>query len=703
MKKIWIKLLSVVMCALMLAPTCSIAAADTKAADASIIKIETDDVHSEVGFIDGGTLVDEYDPTEMDPASGKAKAPSSVPGKTTGWYNEKGLKLVIDLGATHEVTSLYYYNYNTNTTLKFETKLDRLDPWGETVTSTSPDKAQWVEVKINAECRYIHLTGTYINDAPGEIVVYGTRTGEYDVIPEKTEHAYPTISDFMGVNGNIAASTRHMAAVSQVREYHNWLWTENRESWSMGTPSANFADTVVGNFDVFYMACYNLGLNVVPCMMFNSDVEFFENGQSRPSMPLEDGTYDSDNAATYWTYASSMYQYAARYGSNDFITTYSDKNANHEHEWSKLTTLEDNKNMKKATCEVEGCEAYQLQDLSTISVLLGGKRVGLDYIKYIEMGNEPDLTWEDAEDYSGPFQLAALTSAAYDGHEGTMGAAFGVKQADPTMKVAMAGVAGSSLDYILAMEMWAKFNRQDGKLPFDVVNVHSYCTKTINVNGKSVIVGASPEEGGLYKKLDKFVDWRNTYYPDMEVWITEFGWDTNQSYDTKTSSHGYGEYTGRQVQAMWLIRTWVLFAASGADKAYMYMTGGANDDAVGQYGTCGLIDGSGQKKDSWYYTNTLNKVMGDMSFQEIIESGHKNIWVYRFANAEGTSGYVVWCPTSDGTKVENYQLHLSGATNATLVEFANKADTGIQTELTVADNGMVTVNVSECPIIILAD
>ena len=57
----------------------------------------------------------------------------------------------------------------------------------------------------------------------------------------------------------------------------------------------------------------------------------------------------------------------------------------------------------------------------------------------------------------------------------------------------------------------------------------------------------------------------------------------------------------------------------------------------------------------------------------------------------------------DGTKVENYELHLCGATTAEIVEFANKQDLGIHSALTVGEDGKVTVNVSECPIIILAE
>ena len=714
MKNFWLRITAFVLCILMVLPMLAACGdtgegttpAETTPADppapvVSRIEVDPDNAHDEIGFITAGNLFDEF-ATVGDPDANQGVAPENSPGKPTGWANEKGLSVSVDLGANYYVSHLYYYAATPEVALSFSTRLSRLDAWSSPVTTTSPATSQWIKVEINAECHYLHLEGLLGSHAPSEIVLYGYQTGESDPIPTKTERTeYPTIGELMGMNGNISCRTSNLAATTYLREYHNWLWNESTEAWEKGSSSINFTTTNVGSFDTFYLMCSKAGISPVPCMMFASDLSYFENGQSRPSWPLEDGTYDSEDPQTYFRYASTIYQYVARYGSNEFLQPVVGGDASHEHDWSKFKTWEEDSSYKIRTCS--GCDAYQLQDLSSIRVLVGGKRVGLGYIEYIELGNEPNLTWEDAEDHSGPWQLAALTSAAYDGHEGTMGTGYGAICADPNIKVSMAGLAGSSLSYIRAMDMWAKLNRKDGEIPCDVFNVHTYCVKSVNVNGASISVGCSPEEYGLAESLQDLVEWRDTYYPDKEIWLSEFGWDTNQSYETKPSSHAYGEYTGRQVQAMWLVRSYILLSASGIDKAFMYMCNGSNDDTVGQYGTSGLIDGDGKKKDSWYYLNTLNNTMYDMAFQEDFASGHRDVMVYRYQNAEGKSAFVVWCPTSDGTKVENYELHLCGATTAELVEFANLEDNGIHSALTVDENGKVTVNVSECPIIILAE
>jgi hypothetical protein len=132
----------------------------------------------------------------------------------------------------------------------------------------------------------------------------------------------------------------------------------------------------------------------------------------------------------------------------------------------------------------------------------------------------------------------------------------------------MAGLAGCPVGYIRSMAMWSKLNRQDGDLPFDIINVHTYCRSYINVNGAQIAVGSSPESFGLVESLQELIDWRDTYYPEKEIWLTEFGWDTNEDYLTEQSSHSYGEYTSRQVQAMWMVRSYLLLSASGSCRPY---------------------------------------------------------------------------------------------------------------------------------------
>ena len=238
----------------------------------------------------------------------------------------------------------------------------------------------------------------------------------------------------------------------------------------------------------------------------------------------------------------------------------------------------------------------------------------------------------------------------------------------------------------------------------DAFNVHTYCRKTIEYNGYSIEIGVSPEEADLAGALADILEFRNTYYPDKEVWLTEFGWDTNQSYLTQGSSHAYGPYTGRQVQAMWLTRAYFILASIGVDRAAMYMCRdvGAEETSVGKYGTSGVVTSDGkEKKDSYYYLYTLKSTMNDMYFVEIIDSGNEDVWVYKFENGQGKTCYAVWCPTSDNVRVDGYQLNIGNASTATLTEMAYGQISGVSSDLTI-EGGSVSVNVSECPILVFA-
>ena len=659
------------------------------------IRVTEDMLYDEVGFIDLDRLVDEFD-NVGDLMTNTDYRPETTPKCGGGWKDELGLSVTIDLGANYHISAIFYYHPMLKPNLAFSMKTNRLDDWGTAVNAEG--QSRWTKVEVDLDGHYLHITAPNASVMPSELVLYGYRTGPYDTIPARTERTeYPTLGEFMGLNGNVNSSAANLTAGTYIREYHNWLWTENAERWGTELPSAVYISTPVGNFDTFYMLADMKGLNVVPCLMFTDDHALFENGQSRPSSPLADGTYDSDNAHTYNLYAAAVYQYVARYGANDF-TKIEGGTAGCEHSWGRYAAVtEGNDLIKSRTCSA--CGAVQTQDYTTIRAS-GAKKTGLGFIDYIELGNEPNLDWEHVDDYHSPFQLAALTSASYDGHEGTMGAGYGAKTADPRIKVAMGGLAGIPLDYIRSMDLWAKFNRQDGELPMDVINVHSYCEKNVKVGSIYRTVGISPEEFGLVEELQALVEWRDTYYPDKEIWLTEFGWDTSGKYSSSVSVHEFGGFTTRDIQAMWLVRSFLLLSASGIDKAHWFMCDGQNDDDGGRFATCGLIDGNNRKKDSWYYMRTLLTNMGDMAFVEAIDTGREDLMVYRYENAEGKSGYAVWCPTSEGKTIENYNLKID-ATAAELVEFANMQEYGVKSDLTVNADGTVTITASERPVLVL--
>ncbi len=497
---------------------------------------------------------------------------------------------IIDLSYIHYVDSIWIYFDGEPKELdirssKKAANFNTPEAWdGTNVTypaSTFTSKG-WTEIKIQKEVKYLQVQ--YLDgDAPTEVMVYGYAIGESET--EKigsTKHKLPTIGELMGQcallgMGAGECSPEQLECSYVIREYHNVGWSYSISSFP--NKSTTLINTVVGNFDAQYKKYSDAGFLVVPCLQWNeasSPARVYNEYDGKLSSTV--ATWEEKYLPqTYVAYADLIYQYAARYGS------------------SKMGYI------------TENMIAHSDAPSATA-------QAGLNYIQWIEMGNEPN-----GEDSAGatPYQLAALTSAAYDGHMRTLLSDIynpnsltyflGGKNADPDIKLAMAGLAGIGDRYIAGMVYWMRANRTDGSIAVDAFNVHTYFGKWFTLNGQKIIVGVSPEEYGLVNELSDLLEYRDKYYPDVEVWITEFGWDTNQSYETMTSAHAYDtpDYDGdgvisdrenikraREIQGMWLTRAYLLLSSCGIDKATMYMcedTAYANElTSIGKYGTCGI-------------------------------------------------------------------------------------------------------------------
>ena len=567
-------------------------------------------------------------------------------GDITEKDKEHVYDITIDLGAEHYVDCLYVFFDNADYSITFETG----DPFNyDNTVIASSDAVGWLQVDLKVFTRYINVLHNNGQSA-SEIMVYGARTGEYDVVNTE-RHDYKNFDYFLGINGNQSDSTKTLGCANYFRDYINWLWCFDRTVYPQ-VPGTTYSGSMSNKYDSKYLTFKRTTtISPVPCFMYTAS-----------DFPTE-SVADYMKPETYVMYGELMFQTALRFGYNE----------NNTEDMIKILN------------------SQQI-------------RFNKNTITWIEAGNEPN---GEGNDGFSPYELAVLTSTAYDGHCGTViaptGSGVGVMNANANVKMAMAGLAGVGVRYIQAMSFWMEHNRPDGELALDAFNVHTYCKKLINYNGYQVYVGVCPEIGKITQYVKELCDWRDKYYPDVEVWLTEFGWDTNTSYATENACHPYANFTARQLQAMWLVRAYFMFAEAGVDRAAMYMAQDLGDDATstGKYGTSGVIDYYGNYKDSYYYIYTLKNNMGDMHFAEVIDSGNENVWIYRFENDNGKSCYAVWCPTMDDIRVDGFKLNIDGNTSY-MVEFENGNTNGVSTNLTVTNN-TVTVNVSEVPILVFSE
>lgn len=555
----------------------------------------------------------------------------------------KTVDCYIDLKTTYRITHIGFYDTYGNPEVEF---LQGSPFHWKSITKQKLTAFKgWKVVEVaNVETQYLQIKASELASGLSEIALYGYQTGE-DPVEEEKPNVKPnfdiTIDEAIGANGFIDDRLSELKALGHVREYHNFRWVLDDK---LG--QNKFAPSYGGkwNFDDYYKMLYDNNIEAIPCIQGTSKAllskEYLNSGKATMNEKTNDIGTDPSLPASYKTHASTMFQYAARYGSQKV-------------DESKLLLASDQE-----------------------------KKTGLGYITYYENNNEPDKTWEGTNSYYSPYELAAMCSADYDGHEKTMGDTYGIKNADPNSKLVLGGLCSGTTQYLDLMKLWFENNRSDKKMAFDVINFHTYCGTQ------------APEENGFKQRCEEVVNWRNINAPDKEVWLTEFGWDTNIN-----SPHAAPT---QEAQGDWLIRSYLLSFAAGIDRSSMYMLRDAGwAGSPGSYATSGLVTekGAWTKKPSWYYVYTLKETLEGYVFDKVIEESN-NKYVYRFKK-EGTTEYVyaIWSPTSNGSSYQDSLEIGQASTKATLTTMQDGVFDGKRTRLTI-QNGKVKIPVSESPVFV---
>ncbi len=466
-------------------------------------------------------------------------------------------------------------------------------------------------------------------------------TGEFAVKQVNAYQRVYTMDQFIGTNAFIDVPQDKMKAVGFIREYHPWGFTEIEDDKFEYNRWNGFWD-----FDKYYKTLKEAKIDVCPAIWGSpgwlkpSDLNKPVVGSESPLLPN-----------SYREMAELMFQYAARYGS-------------------------------------------VVVDNSLLIVNVGQvKKSGLGYIKFYEDWNEQDRTWEGADKRFTAQQYAAMVSANVDGHAGEMGPNLGIKQADPSARFVMGGLAGMGTSYISEMKEWFELNRPDNKWPVDVINMHHYCEN----NG---IIGNSPEDNGLKQKVEAIAAWRDANIPDNEFWLTEFGYDTNSQSVNRVPV--FAGFTQEQIQAQWLLRTYLVLSSTGLDRAAQFMLRNQEpENTEARFRDCGFTSSQNTgyvPKLSWYAVYTMKNLLTGLYFNEVITES-SDVWAYRYSSPEKANQVVaLWCPGSSG-KTHSYKLSVPEGFNRAVAVMPNKTVGGERKNIEISE-GSVLVNVSEMPVFI---
>lgn len=629
--------------------------------DHSRIPLAPSMVMNEAGFGDATLLVDEQQEAG-DPAAGRGGTPTrSWHAEWTDWHYPASA--VIDLGAYHQLSRICLYDVEGTGMLTIA--IGTPFQWRTVVTDPLEGYGVWSTHPVGDATRYLRVTFGDAGTKMPELVVYGTALDAPEVAPEPAHHEQPTMDQFIGINAFVDDPAEAMEVAGFVREFHPWMWCEgDLGSTYPGYPhNANAFSPADGggggwSFDDFYARLNQRGITVSPAIQ--GSVPWLQDRSSPfafDAKPIPAGQ-DPTLPASYIAHADHLFQYAARYGTKPVIDD----------------------DLKLAAGQ--------------------HRRSGLGTLRYLENWNEPDKWWQGRAGYFRAYEYAAMCSADYDGHQGALGATVGIKNADRDLRLVMAGTAGLQLDYLKCIRFWSQHFRS-GSVPFDVLNVHHYA----NTGGeqRQGQGGISPEADRLLERLRTLVDYRNRYLPDKELWVTEFGYDTHPASPQRAPA--IGDKSGEQVQADWIVRSYLALAAAGVDRAALYMLRDVNPASATQFDTSGLVGpkGSWARKPSWYFVHTLKARLAGMRFEKELAAGRDDVRIYEFRHAEEPrSAFALWCPTSNGSAIPDYCFRLPQGAVATQVAFADGSTNGIATPLPIRD-AAVTLAVSETPVLVLVD
>ncbi len=610
---------------------------------------------------DASLLIDEQQ-ISGDPKNGIPGKPQTI---FQGGYNSiyYPLQVIFDLGSVHQLSDIYVFDKHNTDTLTIYSGTPQ--NWQNPVKIYLTRFNGWLSDTLNVSTRYIMLEFPSRKANIAEIILYGQSNAKAAPIPSRTIHKLPLVEDLIGINGLNNQPVDKLRCVGSIREYHQWRWDEgNGISSYPGYPNNQFAwapSWVSGanwgwNFDQVYSDFRKAGIDLSPCLQQTAPYMLYSTKRiEQKPISLNDNPLDPNS---YEEHARYLYQFTARYGSS---------------------VIDSSKLMLRPGQPIKS---------------------GMNLVKYVENWNEQDKWWRGRDGYFSPFEMAAMCSADYDGHEGSMGPGYGAKNADPNIKFVMGGLTTLGLDYIKSMKLWSDFNRNTG-FPADVLNFHHY-SNTSGGQDQALKKAISPEEDKLKDKLKEVVEYRDHYLPGKEIWLSEFGYDTNPN--SPQGARAIGQNDVYEVQAQWLLRSYLEIAAAGIDRAHAYFFSDINAGDPNKFNSCGLVNEKWfgyQPKTSWYYIYAMKKTLQGYRFTQEEVSGNPDVNIYKFDNeSTSTSIYVAWCNTSIDQKLNNFSINLSNSLGATLLELSNKDTVCNETGLVLDKNSNVSVNLSERPIFI---
>jgi hypothetical protein len=187
---------------------------------------------------------------------------------------------------------------------------------------------------------------------------------------------------------------------------------------------------------------------------------------------------------------------------------------------------------------------------------------------------------------------------------------------------------------------------------YDIVNIHNYA----EIEGWPTWKRSYAEDPGInfLKDIRHVLTWRNEHAPNKELWLTEFGWDATTKPPPTTGDFMKWVGSTETQQAQWTVRGYLVLAALGIDRAYLYFFN--DDDTPHLHGSSGLTRNF-VPKPAFHAVAHLFRSLADYRFARAIREDATG-YVYEFISDTKSHVWVVWKPAPPSGMLE---LDLEGA------------------------------------------
>ena len=293
-------------------------------------------------------------------------------------------------------------------------------------------------------------------------------------------------------------------------------------------------------------------------------------------------------------------------------------------------------------------------------------------LEAVEIGNEPGK-YDDAT-YRKLFEAMAR----------------GLRAGDPKLRIATcAANLGPSGRYSKSVDVFTGLDAL-----WDIVNIHCYA----EVEPWPTWRRSFPEDPAtkFVENVGHVLKWREEHAPMKEVWVTEFGFDASTKPPPATGDFAKWQSSTEPQQAMWSVRSFLLLARMGVDRAHLYFFN--DSDEAKLHGSSGITRNF-EPKSAFHALAWLQRSLGDYRFLRVEREDPNECYAYEFIHGsdERKRVWVVWKPAGEPRKVRlfNDPLHVVRAERMPLLAGEVEAVT-----VTQEIEGYLAVDAGERPVMI---